>query len=86
MQKPIVLYDATEFHPAQTQLVTQDETVGHWHTVKHSGAVPAPRRKLLLERAEKLLQAVKFAREQANNSDVEQKKIGSKVMNYLLGS
>src|SRR5262249_18343059 len=37
VQKPIVLYDATPEHPAQAQLITEDVTVGHWNTVKHSG-------------------------------------------------
>ena len=30
VQKPIVLYDATEHHPAQTQLITEDVLVGDW--------------------------------------------------------
>jgi hypothetical protein len=42
VQKAIVLYDATDKHPAQTQLITQDVIVGEWTTVKYSGAVPAP--------------------------------------------
>merc|ERR1711976_528148 len=38
VQKPIVLYDATKEHPAQTQLITEDIVIGHWSTVKQSGA------------------------------------------------
>jgi hypothetical protein len=38
-----VLYDATEHHPAQTQLISEDVIVGWWETVKHSGAIPRPR-------------------------------------------
>src|SRR5688572_24529214 len=34
VQKPIVLYDATKEHPAQTQLITEDVVIGHWDTVK----------------------------------------------------
>jgi len=30
VQKPIVLYPATTEHPAQTQLITEDEVVGMW--------------------------------------------------------
>lgn len=68
-QRPIVLYDATPEHPAQTQLITVDEIAGFWTAVKHSGAMPAPKRTELIERIDKLLRAVKEAREAANNID-----------------
>jgi hypothetical protein len=83
VQRPIVLYDATEHHPAQTQLITEDVVVGQWVTIKLSGALPAPRKKELLARIEKLAHAVKFAREQANASDVVERKVGTIVLGYL---
>ena len=42
VQRPIVLYDATEHHPAQTQLITEDVVAGYWNTVKYSGAPQPP--------------------------------------------
>lgn len=84
VHKPIVLYDATEEHPAQTQLVSLDETVGHWSTTKQSGALPAPRREQLLEKLERLLEAVKFARETANSNVAPEVKVGEVVFSYLL--
>ncbi len=86
VQRPIVLYDATEHHPAQTQLITEDVVVGYWNTVKFSGGIPAPRKLEILERIEKLTKAVKFAREQANSSEAEKKHLGKEVLDYLLGS
>lgn len=83
VQRAIVLYDATEHHPAQTQLITEDVVVGQWVTTKLSGALPAPRKKALLARIEKLNQAVKFAREQANGGDVVEQKCGAAVFDYL---
>ncbi|MEO8700585.1 MAG: hypothetical protein ABI867_11105 [Kofleriaceae bacterium] len=83
VQRPIVLYDATEHHPAQTQLITEDVVVGQWVTIKLSGALPAPRKKALLVRIEKLAQAVKFAREQANASEAVERKVGKTVLDYL---
>jgi hypothetical protein len=83
VQRAIVLYDATEHHPAQTQLITEDVVVGSWVTTKLSGALPAPRKKALLARIEKLNQAVKFAREQANGGDVTEHKVGTAVFDYL---
>lgn len=82
-QRPIVLYEATKEHPAQTQLITEDVLVGYWDTVKHSGALPVPRKAVLLERVETLLKAVKFAREQANSTDAPEAKIGEQIFGYL---
>jgi hypothetical protein len=86
VQRPIVLYDATEHHPAQTQLITEDMVVGHWNTVKFSGGIPMPKKKAILERIEKLSGAVKFAREAANGLEVEHKHTGKEVFDYLFGS
>lgn len=83
VQRPVVLYEATEKHPAQTQLITEDVVVGYWDTVKQSGALPIPRKRQLLDRIEKLSQAVKFAREQANDSEAPEKSVGASVFGYL---
>lgn len=84
VQRPVVMYEATKEHPAQTQLITEDVTVGYWDTVKHSGALPIPRKALLLERLEALSKAVKFAREQANAADAPEQNVGRKIFEYLL--
>lgn len=84
LQKPIVLYDATEKHPAQTQLITEDVVIGHWTTTFYSGAIPRPKKRKLLERIEQLQEAVKFAREEANSSDADMKTgLGRKVMEHI---
>lgn len=84
-QKPIVLYDATDKHPAQTQLLTEDVLAGYWDTVKYSGALPAPRKKLLLERIDILGNAVKVARENANSIEaIHSTKVVSAIFEYLL--
>lgn len=68
VQQPLVLYPATDKHPAQTQLITEDVTIGHWSATQLSGAVSEGRKNKLLSRIEKLQRAVKFAREEANTS------------------
>ena len=84
--KPIVLYPATEQHPAQTQLVQEDVIAGYWNQVKQSGAMPLPEKQAMLERVEKLLQVVKQAREEANGYDeVAAPEVGEAVFNYILG-
>jgi len=77
--------EATEKHPAQVEVYYEDVVVGHWRTVKFSGALPATRIKELLDRVDKLQQAVKFAREEANNSEVTDVKVGETVFDYLFG-
>lgn len=84
VQRPIVLYPATPEHPAQTQLISEDQVVGTWVTVKHSGALPATRKAELLDRIERLSNAVKFAREQANSVEATRREVGERIFRYLL--
>jgi hypothetical protein len=51
--------------------------------VDTSGAISIARKRELLGRVEALQNAVKFAREEANNTEVEQAKIASKVFGFL---
>ena len=83
VSKPIVLYPATDHHPAQTQLTQEDQVVGHWTKVSQSGALPGPEKTTMLERVEKLQRAVKFAREAANQADAPDVKISNEVFGYL---
>ena len=86
VQRPLVLYDATKEHPAQTQLVTEDIIAGYWNTVKYSGAMPLPQKVAMAERVEKLLRAVKEARETANGiEEVQVPAVGEDVLGYVFG-
>ncbi|HTI21221.1 MAG TPA: hypothetical protein VL652_09525 [Kutzneria sp.] len=77
--------EATEKHPAQVEVYYEDVPVGYWTTVKFSGALPARRVNELVDRVEKLQQAVKFAREEANALEVTDQRIGDAVFGYLFG-
>jgi len=77
--------EATEKHPAQVEVYYEDVAIGYWTTVKFSGALPARRINELLERVEKLQQAVKFAREEANGAEVSDRRAGDVVFRYLFG-
>jgi hypothetical protein len=77
--------EATEKHPAQVEVYYEDVTVGYWTTVKFSGALPAKRVNELLDRVLALQTAVKFAREEANNTEATDQRIGSAVFGYLFG-
>lgn len=75
--------EATDKHPAQVEVYHEDVVVGFWKTVKFSGALPQKRVNELAERVEKLQQAVKFAREEANNQTADEQKVGRAVLSYL---
>lgn len=77
--------EATEHHPAQVEVYYEDVVVGYWRTVKFSGALPAARVNELIERVQKLQQAVKFAREEANSIEVQDQKVGETVFKYIFG-
>jgi hypothetical protein len=79
-----VVAEATQQHPAQVQVYTEDVPEGDWTTVKFSGALPETRRRQLAERVTKLQQAVKYAREEANAAEIADLKAGERVFAWLL--
>ncbi len=84
--KPFVKAEATKEHPAQVDVVHDDVLQGYWSTVKFSGAIPADRKRTLRERVEKLLIAVKFARQLANQAEAPKVSVGAELFNYLLAT
>lgn len=76
---------ATDKHPAQVEVFTEDVIVGFWDTTKFSGAVPVTKITEWKEKVSSLLAAVKFAREEANSTDAPPKTIGASVFNFLFG-
>lgn len=78
-----ILYEATEKHPAQVETFTEDQKVGEWHTVKFSGAISAKDKNQLLQRVDKVQEAVKFAREEANGIEVDSIKVSEKLFGYI---
>lgn len=83
VEKPLVTYQATEHHPAQVVMVTEDINVGTWVTTDFSGAVTHDVKKAMLERLFKLVDAVKFAREEANSATTRDVAIGESLLNYV---
>jgi len=78
-----VKYEATKEHPAQVETYFEDVNVGTWTSTKFSGAVTIQDRNLWSDRVKQLSDAVKMAREAANNLDVDNKKIGEKLMGII---
>jgi hypothetical protein len=80
---PIVKYHATKEHPAQVELGFDDKVVGTFTSIKSSGAIQAQRRAQLVERVRELMVAVKYARERANFTDVDEKSDADVVLEYV---
>ncbi len=80
-----ILAEATPAHPAQVQIFTEDIVAGYWKTVKYSGALPAAQVFDLTARVERLLDAVRIARESANFIPVTDITAGDPILTYLFG-
>jgi hypothetical protein len=83
--KTHVAHPPTEHHPAQVQVYNVDETVGVWTNIKRSGALRAQDRNAALARVRALKDAIRVAREEANSIEVEQKKAGKAVLDFVFG-
>lgn len=81
-----VLAEATEKHPAQVQVFTEDVVEGYWLTTKFSGAMDGEDRKAILDRIQRLQDAVKQARQRANETLVQDVHVGAALMGYIIGA
>jgi hypothetical protein len=80
----VVMVPATPEHPAQVDKYDDVEIVGTWSLVKHSGALPWDRQRELLDRVDRLRDAVKAARERANLVEVVDVSYSEAIFGYLL--
>lgn len=76
---------ATKEWQAQVEVYTEDVTIGRWRTTKYSGALFVSDVNAILTRIEKLQRAVKFAREEANRTEVKQQDVGAALLKYIFG-
>lgn len=83
VQRPLVMYPATPEHPAQTHMIVEDIKIGEWRTIKESGAIPELQKRALLARVRTLGDAVRVAREVANQVAAPRQDVGSKVKEFL---
>lgn len=86
VKSALVLYPATPEHPAQTQVIEQDETVGVWDLTLLSAALPMPTKRAILARVETLLREIRAARTRANEIEVHPSTLGRDLMRFVLGS
>jgi hypothetical protein len=82
----VVLYEATDKHPAQVESVSEDVIVGTWELTRFSGAIEGRERDRMVRRIEKLLAAIKYAREEANSIEAPTREIGHAIFDFALAS
>lgn len=83
INKHVVIVPATDKHPAQVAQVSEDVIIGDWTIVKRSSALTPDRVKDIQERVDKLMRAVKFARQEANTTEIKKQTVGKTVFSYL---
>lgn len=84
-EEPLVLYDATDKHPAQVKTTIKETPVGEYTTTMLSGAVTEQRKRELLTNLHKLLLAIKDAIARANRTPVTEVTEGEDLLKFLLG-
>jgi hypothetical protein len=81
--KSQVLYEATEHHPAQIEKWDENVAVGKFVKRIWSGAISSADKSRLLGRIDKLIIAVKKARQRANTTEVIKSKVGGKILDFI---
>lgn len=82
--KPLVLAEATDRHPAQVTTYDDVTVQGYWTTTELSGALAADHRHAMLLRVNELRDAVKTARERANQQAVTTRHPAAALLDYAL--
>jgi hypothetical protein len=80
-----VMYEATEEHPAQVDVVEVDEPVGEIRAYDWTGMISPGRKAALLQHLDDLIEAVKTARARANCVEVDPaQKIADRLFAHIL--
>lgn len=83
--KPFILAPATKEHPAQVEKLKEDIVCGKYTNHRWSGMMNGTQKSNMLLRLDKLTEAVKIARQQANRQEIDALAIGENVISYIFG-
>lgn len=81
--RPVVLYEATEHHPAQVEKVSSDERIGITETIEWSGMISPAKKSKYLAKIDTLIRAVKKARQKANKTEIVKRQIGKEIFDFI---
>lgn len=82
--KTLVAYEATPEHPAQVQFYQEDVRVGEWTTIIRSGMLNPSRKREIVGNLDKLIMAVKSARQRANQQEIDGRQIAKDLLDFIL--
>lgn len=85
VMKNHVIAEATKEHPAQVQVYNEDEKIARVITDTWCGMISSAEKSDLLGRVDKLLRAVKKARQKANTTETVNVTIGKELFAYIHG-
>lgn len=83
VMKNHVVAEATKEHPAQVQTYYEDEKIARVITDTWCGMISPAQKSALLGRIDKLIRAVKKARQRANTAGVVKSTIGKEIFDYI---
>ena len=83
--KSQVLYEATKEHPAHIEKWEEQVPVGKFVQETWSGMMSPAEKSAILGRFDKLIRALKQARQRANNVDIVSKSVGKELIGYMIG-
>ena len=81
--KGVTLAPATDKYPAQVEKVVEDVAIGTFKETLFSGAIQPGVKAKYLERIDQLIAATQTAREDANEEEVTDKKIGDNLVKFI---
>jgi len=79
-----VKFEGDDNHPPQVEMIDNEVLVGYWDTLRFSGAFTDNRKHQIIGRIMTFKNAVKFAREKANQTEAINQEVGAKVMGFIL--
>jgi len=78
-----ILVAPTKEHPAQIREWSEDKPVGRYTTEQWCGMVSSAEKSAILGKVDKMLRAVKKARQRANNQVVQERTIAKEMFDYF---
>jgi hypothetical protein len=83
---PVVLYAATDKHPAQVKEITVDKTIGTFKLIKTCGAATSAQKAEVLSVIDDLITEIKQARMRANSVDAAKDSIGKRITDIIMSA
>jgi hypothetical protein len=79
-----VIVEPTEHHPAQVREVEIITAIGDYKVTSYAGMITPKKKAEMIQRLQKLINAVKKARQRANSIDVKSVQVGASIADYLI--